>query len=65
MKASIEYENKEFQHLGSLIINNGYSDWAKTEIDANINQTWYRLNRREDDFYLEYLGISRCGFVIW
>ncbi len=53
LKASIEYENQEFQHLGSVVTNNGYSDWATTEIDANTKQMWYRLSRREDDFCLE------------
>ena len=23
-------ENEEFQHLGSVVTNNGYSDWATT-----------------------------------
>ena len=26
LKAAIEYENEEFQHLGSVVTNNGYSD---------------------------------------
>lgn len=53
LKASIEYENETFQHLGSVVTNNGYSDWATTEIDANVKQMWYRLSRREDDYLLE------------
>ena len=36
LKASIEYENHSFQHLGSVVTNNGYSDWATTEIHANV-----------------------------
>ena len=28
LKASIEYENEEFQHLGSVVTNLGYSDWV-------------------------------------
>ena len=28
LKASIEYENDRFQHLGSIVTNGGYSDWA-------------------------------------
>ena len=52
-KASIEYENERFQHLGSVVTNNGYSDWATTEIDANIKSMWYRLSRREDDYCIE------------
>lgn len=32
IKSSIEYENTEYQHLGSVVTNAGYSDWATTEI---------------------------------
>ena len=53
LKGSIEYENERFQHLGSVVTNNGYSDWATTEIDANIKSMWYRLSRREDDYCIE------------
>lgn len=53
LKASIEYENDRFQHLGSVVTNNGYSDWATTEIDASIKEMWYRLSRREDDYCIE------------
>ena len=27
LKASIEYENDRFQHLGSVVTNHGWSDW--------------------------------------
>lgn len=53
IKASIEYENEKFQHLGAVVTNNSYSDWSTTEIDANIKSMWYRLSRREDDFKIE------------
>lgn len=53
LKGSIEYENEEFQHQGSVATNHGYSDWATTEIDANIKSMWYRFSRREDDFCIE------------
>ena len=53
LKASIEYENEEFQHLGSVVTNHGYSDWATTAISADIRSMWYRLSRREDDFCIE------------
>ncbi len=60
IKGSIEYENESFQHLGSVVTNAGYSDWATTEIDADIKSMWYRLSRREDDFCIEcsYDGIT-------
>lgn len=53
LKASVEYENDSFQHLGSVVTNNGYSDWATTEIDAGIKSMWYRFSRREDDYCIE------------
>lgn len=53
LKASIEYENEEFQHLGSVVTNNGYSDWATTEINASVKSMWYRFSRREDDYCIE------------
>ena len=53
LKGSVEYENEKFQHLGSVVTNNGYSDWATTAIPADIKEMWYRLSRREDDFCIE------------
>ena len=54
LKGSVEYENEEFQHLGSVVTNHGWSDWATTEIPADIREVWYRLSRREDDYRIEY-----------
>ena len=53
IKGSIEYENERFQHLGSVVTNHGYSDWATTEIPADVKSMWYRLSRREDDYCIE------------
>ena len=53
LKASVEYENEQIQHLGSVVTNHGYSDWAMTEIPASVRVMWYRLSRRADDFRLE------------
>lgn len=53
LKGSIEYENEAYQHLGSVVTNHGYSDWATTAIDASVKSMWYRLSRREDDYCIE------------
>ena len=53
LKASVEYENEEFQHLGSVVTNHGYSDWAMTEISSDVKSMWYRFSRREDDYCIE------------
>ncbi len=53
LKASVEYENENFSHLGSVVTNNGYSDWATTEVPATVKTMRYRLSRREDDYCIE------------
>ena len=53
LKASIEYENDEFQRLGSVVTNLGYSDWATTDILAAQKHMYYRLSRRESDYCIE------------
>lgn len=53
LKASVEYENDKFQHLGSVVTNHGYSDWATTAIPTDVREMWYRFSRREDDYCIE------------
>lgn len=53
IKASVEYENEQYQRLGSVVTNRGYSDWATTDIDASVKSMWYRLSRRESDYCIE------------
>lgn len=52
-KASMEYENEYIQRLGSVVTNNGYSDWSSVDVDASIKSVWFRLSRRDDDFCIE------------
>jgi len=53
LKASVEYENDKIQRLGSVVTNNGYSDWASVDVDASIKSVWFRLSRRGNDFCME------------
>ena len=53
VKGSVEYENNEFRHLGSVVTNDGNSDWATTTVPYQVNTMWYRLSRREDDYCIE------------
>jgi len=53
VKAAVEYENKQFARLGSVVTNLGFSDWASTDIPAAIRSMVYRLSRRGQDFCLE------------
>ena len=36
-----------------MVTNQGYSDWATTEIPATVKAMWFRLSRREDDYRIE------------
>lgn len=51
-KASIEFESKSVSRLGSVVTQNGYSDWATCDIPT-LNTQWYRLSRRGPDFLFE------------
>ena len=53
VKGSVEYENEQFQHLGSVVMNKGYSDWATTAIPADVKTMWYRFSHRDDDYCIE------------
>ena len=53
LKASVEYENETFCHLGSVVTSQGYSDWATTAIPADVRTMWYRFSRRVDDYCIE------------
>jgi len=53
IKGSVELENEQIQHLGSVVTNNGWSDWATQEIPADVKSMWYRLSRRDDDYCIE------------
>ena len=53
-KASVEYEDDKIQRLGTVVTNNGYSDWSSLDIPSNIKSMWFRFSRRNSDYYLEY-----------
>lgn len=53
LKASCEYENSDFQRLGSVVTNYGFSDWATCDISTEQRAIWYRLSRRKNDYCVE------------
>ena len=53
-KASVEYEDDKIQRLGSVVTQNGYSDWSSNDISAEIKSIWFRFSRRESDYYVEF-----------
>ncbi|MCF6358668.1 MAG: DUF1349 domain-containing protein [Draconibacterium sp.] len=54
VKVSVEQENETFARLGSVVTKSGYSDWATTDIGAEVYEMWYCLSRRGQDYYIEY-----------
>ena len=44
LKASIEYEDERYAHLGSVVTNGGYSDWATTRVRADVRRMWVRAS---------------------
>jgi len=52
-KSGTEYENEEYQRLGSVVTNHGYSDWATCDIAAHYKTMYYRLSRRGSDYCIE------------
>jgi uncharacterized protein len=59
VKCAAEYETAEFAHLGSVVTNLGYSDWATQELPATARDLRYRLDRRGSDFRLSWSTSSR------
>ena len=54
-KASIEWETDSMSHLGSVVTNGGFSDWATQEVASTpVGCTWYRVSRRGADFCFEW-----------
>lgn len=53
IKLSTEYEDETVSRLGSVVTNDGFSDWATQDIPSSQREMWYRIHRRGRDFLLE------------
>lgn len=60
IKVSTEYIGEVTSKLGSVVTNQGYSDWATQDVSSAVKMVWYRASRRGQDFLLEF---SRDGAV--
>lgn len=54
IKCSIEWENPALSRLGSVVTNQGWSDWATQDVPSSLHRAWYRLSRTGDDFLTEF-----------
>ncbi len=53
IKVSVEREDSVCGRLGSVVTNLGYSDWATSDIEGEIDSMWYRIRNKESDFIIE------------
>lgn len=53
IKASTEFENEKFSHLGAVVTNNGYSDWSTCEIPPTVSKITYFIERKGNDFTIK------------
>lgn len=53
-KAGILSPNLQRPQIGSIVTNQGYSDWASQALVQYQPQIWYRLRRRNGDFIFYY-----------
>ena len=53
-KTNDRFENPGHSLLGSVVTNNGFSDWAMIDINQSINEMWFRIQSRGKDFLIEY-----------
>jgi len=58
IKASTEFESPDHSRLGSVVTNLGWSDWATVDLSGPVEEMWYRIQSRGQDFLLEF---SRDG----
>lgn len=54
LKTSVEYIPNGNSKLGVVVTNNGYSDWSSQEFLENMNSLFYRITRRESNYYVDY-----------
>jgi regulation of enolase protein 1 (concanavalin A-like superfamily) len=60
LKTSVEYIPDGHSKLGVVVTNQGYSDWSSQEFLEDQNLLFYRITRRENNYYVDYSidGIS-------
>lgn len=54
LKTSIEFELEAASRLGSVVTNDGWSDWATQDVPNNVRRAKYRITRRSGDYLIEH-----------
>jgi len=61
IKVSVEFESRGMSRLGSVVTNLGYSDWATQDVHTSLQEMFYQVRKRGNDFLLE----SSFDGLIW
>jgi regulation of enolase protein 1 (concanavalin A-like superfamily) len=54
LKTSVEYELDAPSRLGSVVTNQGWSDWATQNVPAWLRSARFRITRRAGDYVIEH-----------
>ncbi|MGG3571039.1 DUF1349 domain-containing protein [Bacillus gobiensis] len=54
LKTSVEYIPDGHSKLGVVVTNQGYSDWSSQEFSEDDTSLFYRMTRRENNYYVDY-----------
>ncbi|KWW22048.1 hypothetical protein AS888_04690 [Peribacillus simplex] len=54
LKTSVEYIPDGQSKLGVVATNQGYSDWSSQDISEDGAPLFYRITRKDNDFYVDY-----------
>lgn len=53
-KASVMSANKQSPEIGTVVTNQGYSDWANVPLPENTRDIWYKIVRQGKDYVAFY-----------
>jgi regulation of enolase protein 1 (concanavalin A-like superfamily) len=54
IKCSVEYEDAMHSRLGSVVTNEGFSDWATQDMPSSTKAMHYLIERKGNDFLIRY-----------
>jgi len=54
LKTSVEFEPGNFNHLGAVVTNQGFSDWSTQNFPKGKNQVSFRIRKLGKDFIVEF-----------
>jgi regulation of enolase protein 1 (concanavalin A-like superfamily) len=54
LKTAVEFEPDEPNKLGSVVTNNGFSDWSTQDVEDSFSKFKLRIIRKASDYKVEY-----------